>query len=101
MDPFRLLAEARIREWLSRPEAERAQIEADAPAPVAPLEVQLYDEALALYARARQTHDEDERRALLERAARVETRLMVLLEESGRPLAAQKLAERLAQERSR
>jgi hypothetical protein len=62
---------------------------------VRPLELQLLEEALALRAQARGASDE-ERPALLQRAREAETRLLVLLETSGRPLAARRMAELLA-----
>jgi hypothetical protein len=98
MDFFSKLAEARIREWQQRPEKERADV-ASTPLSIAPLEVQLFDEAMGLYARARSTVDPAEREAALAAAARIETRVMVLLEESGRPLAAQQFAKMFAAER--
>ena len=85
-DFFSKLAEARIREWQSRPEAERNGPSAgESVTSVAPLEVQLFDEARTLYARARKSADPAEARALRERAAQIETRIMVLLENAGRP----------------
>lgn len=101
MDIFSKLAEARIREWQQRPEKEReAKAEGEGVNP-APLEVQLFDEARALYAKAQKSADAAEAAELRERAARIETRIMVLLEESGRPLAAQQFARMLAEERER
>ncbi|MBL8679727.1 MAG: hypothetical protein JNK05_11205 [Myxococcales bacterium] len=103
MDFFSKLAEARIREWMQRPESERAKSApaGEAGTDAAPLEVQLFDEARALYEAARRSDDPDARRALVERAASIETRIMVLLEESGRPLAAQQFAKMLADEREK
>lgn len=100
---FSKLAEARIREWMQRPESERnkSAVDGESATSVAPLEVQLFDEARALYETARRSSDPDERRALHERASRIETRIMVLLEESGRPLAAQQFAKMLADERDK
>lgn len=87
------LAEARIREWQGRPPGQRP------PAPpagsVRPLELQLLEEALALRAQAGSASDA-ERPGLLQRARAAETRLLVLLETSGRPLAARRMAELLA-----
>lgn len=100
MDFFSKLAEARIREWQQRPEKERAEA-ASEPLSIAPLEVQLFDEAKALYERARASGEPAERDAALAAAARIETRVMVLLEESGRPLAAQQFARMFAAEREK
>lgn len=100
MDIFSKLAEARIREWQQRPEKEKQAIaEQSESLQLAPLEVQLFDEARSLYTRARASTDPTEASALREAAARIETRIMVLLEESGRPLAAKQFAKMLADER--
>lgn len=86
------LAEARIQEWRARPAAERGSAPV---APVAPLELQLLAEVLELRALA-DAGPEAERRRLAQRAHDAETRLMVLLESSGRPLAARRIAELLS-----
>ncbi|MFO0563002.1 MAG: hypothetical protein U0269_33585 [Polyangiales bacterium] len=100
-DFFSKLAEARIREWQSRPEKEReAKSDGELVRP-APLEVQLFDEARTLYEKARKSADAVEAAAMREKAAGIETRIMVLLEESGRPLAAQQFAKMLAEEREK
>jgi hypothetical protein len=100
MDPWSKLAEARIQEWMARPERERVGVPGNALS-VAPLEVQLLDDARSLYAGARGWHDADEAALMREAAARVETRIMVLLEASSRPLAAQQFARMLAEERAK
>jgi hypothetical protein len=69
--------------------------------PCAPLETQLLDQALELSREACVLPDGPERKALLERASAVETRLLILLESSGRPLAAARIAELLLQARAR
>jgi hypothetical protein len=98
-DIFQKLAEARMREWLSRPESERNR-STDEPVSMTPLEVQLFDDARALYERSVSCPSDDEAQAMREQAARIETRIMVLLEESGRPLAAQRFAQMLADVRA-
>jgi hypothetical protein len=98
MDPWSKLAEARIQEWLKRPEKERAEAPREE-LTFAPLEVQLLDDARALYAKAREATDPLEQGRLRAAASRVETRILVILEESGRPLAAQEFARMLAEAR--
>lgn len=100
MDPWTMLAEARMREWMNRPEKEREAAPAEALADV-PLEVQLVDDARLIYAQARGARDPAEAARLRAEAAEIETRIMVLLEQSGRPLAAQQFARVLAEERQK
>ena len=100
MDPWSKLAEARIQEWMKRPEKDREAARPEALA-LAPLEVQLLEDARALYAQARGTVDADEATRLRAAASRIETRILVLLEGSGRPLAAQQFARMLTEERAR
>ena len=86
MSVFEQLAEARIREWLARPAAERdAVIPAD---PAIPLEVQLQADITALDRMARQTPIAADAAAMRKRADETMVRLMILLESQGRPLAA-------------
>ena len=85
---------------MKRPEKEREAARPESLAP-APLEVQLLEDARALYAQARAADDADEAARLREAAAQIETRILVLLEESGRPLAAQQFARMLTEERAR
>jgi hypothetical protein len=94
---FRQLLEARIREYHQR----RAKGELR-PAPERtggePLETILMKKIRDLRKQAREargTGDEETRHARLEEAQRLETQLMVLLESTGRPLAAKLMAERL------
>lgn len=88
------LAEARIREWRAQPAGQRpTQVPLG---PVRPLELQLLEESLELRAQARGASDAPERARLLQRAREAETRLLVLLESSGRPLAARRVAELLS-----
>jgi hypothetical protein len=100
MDPWSKLAEARIQEWMKRPAKEREAPHHEALTP-APLEVQLLEDARALYAQARAADDADDAARLREAAAQIETRILVLLEGSGRPLAAQQFARMLTEERAR
>jgi hypothetical protein len=88
------LAEARIRAWQARPAGQRC-------APAAsgsgrPLELQLLEEALQLREQARATSDPAERSQLNQRSRQAETRLLVLLERTGRPLTARRFAELLS-----
>ena len=89
------LAEARIREWLQRPAAEREA--ATVPLePGLPLELQLAREIAQLdrmAADADDPDDPDDAAALRGRASALMLQLMVLLEGQGRPLAAQHFAE--------
>ena len=100
MDPWSKLAEARIQEWMKRPEKDREAPLHEA-LTLAPLEVQLLEDARSLYAQARAADEADEAARLREAAAQIETRILVLLEESGRPLAAQQFARMLTEERAR
>lgn len=86
-----LLTEARIREWLQRSPEERARAGSLA-TPGLPLEVQLQQEIRALDKLAATTIADDVS-ALTQRANQRMLQLMVLLENEGRPLAAQRLAE--------
>jgi hypothetical protein len=93
MSALEILAEARIREWLARPRAEREQAELSYDA-TAPLELQLMSDVLALDRLAARTTDDEERRALEKKADALMLRALVLLERDSRPLAAQHFAER-------
>jgi len=99
MSDWEKLAEARIREWLRRPPEDRSPRRPDDPC--APLETQLLDQALELSREARELPDGPDRKALLRQASAVETRLLILLESSGRPLAAARIAELLLQAKAR
>jgi hypothetical protein len=85
------LAEARIREWLARPEDERRRglppLE-----PGTPLEVQLFRDARVLDRLAAAAQDPGEASRLTRAADDLMLRLRVLLEGSGRPLAARHFA---------
>lgn len=91
MGTLEQLAEARIREWLERPAAERdaAAVPLD---PAIPLEVQLMHDITELDRQALTANDVDAA-ALKRRASELMLRLMVILENDGRPLAAQRFAE--------
>lgn len=99
--PLEILAEARIREWQQRRAAgetdpktgETGETGGDS------LESQLLQSIVELIEHAAQAQEED--RCQLERAARdVETRLMVILESNGLPLAARRIAAELARLRA-
>lgn len=93
MGLFDQLAEARIQDWIrrGRPHAEQAEPFVDGGA----LEAQLFGEIIALGQAARAEPDDRARMRLLEEARKRQLQLSVLLESTGRPLAAQALAERL------
>ena len=96
MSDWEKLAEARIQEWL--------QGDRDRPRPQGPprpLETELLDQALELLREAFELPEGPARKATLRHASDVETRLLVLLETSGRPLAAMRIGELLAQARAR
>jgi hypothetical protein len=88
------LAEARIREWRARPAGQRCAPAASGSA--RPLELQLLEEALQLREQARAASDPVERSQLSQRSREAEMRLLVLLERTGRPLAARRFAELLS-----
>jgi hypothetical protein len=94
------LAEARIQEWLRRPEAEKLPPPEGA-GTVPPLEVQLLQEILQLYSEALAAKSPAAKGAALRRASSEETRLFILLEKSERPLAAQHIAGLLMRARAR
>lgn len=97
MGIFEKLAEARIRQWQEQSRAEPTQRAHPATTPTTDtLEVQLLNDIVALRERITTTTDDTERQALSKSARELEVRLMILLEQSGRPLAAQQLSERLS-----
>jgi hypothetical protein len=87
-----LLAEARIREWQKARSANASAAAAGSPAE--PLEVRLWNQIRALRGQARVATgpQQDE---LRKTARALETQLLVLLETTGRPLAAAKMADAL------
>jgi hypothetical protein len=87
-----LLAEARIREWQKARSANSSAAIAGSPAE--PLEVRLWNQIQALRGQARVATgpQQDE---LRKTASALETQLLVLLETTGRPLAAAKMADAL------
>ena len=97
--PWQRLAEARIREWLQKPVQERDAGGSPA-ASVTPLELQLVEEIVRLHEAVAAAASPAQRDALRKDAASVETRLLVLLETSGRPLAAQHFGRLLQEIRS-
>lgn len=86
------IAEDRIRIWLARPEAERRR-SLPPTDPGAPLEVQLFRDVRALDRLAESASDPAEAARLTRAADDLMLRLRVLLEGSGRPLAARHFAE--------
>lgn len=96
MSAWTQLTEARIREWLARPLAERAS--GPAPDPALPLELQLWQEVTALDGAAAAGPPDAawHQRQADERMVR----LLVLLEQEGRPLAAAHDAEQRRAQRS-
>ena len=98
MDSWEKIAESRIEEWLHRPAHQRTT-PADGVAPL-PLELQILEEVLNLYSRASSCPDTVEREALIREAGHQEIRLFTLLENSGKPLAAQHLGKILLQARA-
>ncbi len=96
--PFEILAEARIRDWHRRNAAGETEPKTDE-ARGDSLESQLLQHIVELTEQAAQAQQEE--RSQLERAAReVETRLMVILESNGLPLAARRIAAELARLRT-
>lgn len=77
------LAEARIRDWVQRGRP-RTGHEVDVPS----LETQLLQEIVDLRKKAKAALDPQERSEALGRARSLRTQLVVLLEQTGRPLAA-------------
>jgi hypothetical protein len=94
MDMFDRLAEARIRDWQlrGRPVAPAGAASVGA---AENLETQLLSEIVKLRAEARATRDAAQQQALRQRARDLKLQLMVLLESSGRPLAAAQIERNL------
>ncbi|GFO69495.1 hypothetical protein GMLC_30740 [Geomonas limicola] len=97
MGIFDLLAEARIREWQERSPEEKRQLAEHAVTITGdePLEVQLFKEVIALRKAAQKEPESETKDAMLAKATKLQIQLMVVLEQSGRPLAAQKVAENI------
>jgi hypothetical protein len=94
MGIFDTLAEARIRDWQRRGRPMGAP--GDGPVGAAGnLETQLLGEIVKLRAQARASRDPAEQKALRKHARDLKLQLMVLLESSGRPLAASQLERNL------
>jgi hypothetical protein len=91
---YRHLVEARIRDFRQRTLEGRTK-----PAPESTggesLEATLMSEIRELRKQAREAKDEEKMKSLLAEAQKLETQLMVLLESTGRPLAARLIADRL------
>ncbi len=96
MPSWEMLAEARIQEWLRRPDKERQSPErASGMEALPPMELQMVEEVLKLYKQAAETEDAAQKSERLKRAAEQEVRIFVLLEQAERPLAARHFAELL------
>lgn len=93
MGIFDRLAEARIQDWTRRGRPHPKEVTEDLKGGT--LESQLLGEIIALRQGAKAEPDDKARAHLLAEARRREIQLFVLLERSGRPLAAKTLAERL------
>lgn len=100
MNRLNLLAEARIREWRSRKQGVEEQAKGARPRldTEQPLEVSLWKQIVELRTKAKTATNATDREALRKRAGELETQLMVLLETTGRPLAARRLAEHFSRE---
>jgi len=94
MGLFDQLAEARIQDWIRRGRPHREAVEGFVDGGT--LEAQLLGEVIALKQAARSEPDEAARMHLQQEARKRQLQLSVLLERSGRPLAARALEERLA-----
>jgi hypothetical protein len=92
------IAEARIREWLQRPAAEREASSVPLE-PGLPLEVQLLQDIAQLDRMEAASTDAAEAAVLHRKASELMLRLMVVLESEGRPLAAKHFAEQRQQMR--
>ena len=99
MSSWEKLAEARIQEWLRAPQPGRPRPTDDGLN--VPLETQLLDEALELAREVSELPEGPQRETTLRQGVAIETRLLILLERSGRPLAAARIGELLAQVRAR
>ena len=99
MGIFDLLVDARIREWQERsPEQKSREVaEALVITGTEPMEVQLFKEIIMLHKSAGKISDQSEQNEVLETANKLQVQLMVVLEQSGRPLAAQQVAENIRQ----
>jgi len=99
MTPWQKLAEARIREWQRKPAAARDR-GVQPEAAVTPLEMQLLEEVMRLHEMAAAAKEPATADALRRQATGVETRLLIVLESSGRPLAAQRFGALIQEMRS-
>lgn len=99
MGVFDLLAEARIREWQQRePEQKKSGHDDTLAVPgTEPMEVQLFKEILGLHKAAGKSPEQPDKQELLETAGKLQTQLMVVLEQSGRPLAARQVSDNIRQ----
>ena len=99
MGIFDLLAEARIREWQERsPEQKEKEAEESlAIIGTEPMEVQLFKEIIMLHKLADKATEQSEKNEILIKANKLQIQLMEVLEQSGRPLAAQQVSENIRQ----
>lgn len=93
---FDLMAEARIREWQQREtDPKKTGDNTLVITGNEPMEVQLFKEILVLHKAAGNLPDSQQQQELLEKARQLQIQLMVVLEHSDRPLAAQQVAENI------
>jgi len=99
MNPWRIMTEAKIRDWQRRRES--GEVSLDNPGAETPsfdsLELQLLQEVLRLSREARACDDPLQATALRREAASIRVRLMIIIEQSGRPLLMKTIEERLRQ----
>lgn len=94
---FDLMAEARIREWQQRePELTKSGFEDELVITgTEPMEVQLFKEILLLHKAADKSTEQSTQNEFLEKTRKLQTQLMVVLEQSGRSLAARQVSENI------
>lgn len=100
MNPWNLLVEARIHEWRQRPE-KPSRPDAVSGLSIPPLELQLLRDALERYEAAASAVDQASRAALVAEADALGTQLQVVLETTGRAMAARHFADQLLAARNR
>ena len=93
MNPWQMMAEARIRDWQRR--KERGEVRSVPDAELESLEGQLYNEVTRAREAAAAATDPLERQAQLDHAEATRIRLMVILEKGDRPLLLEAFEELL------